>query len=140
MTTGEEQMPRDIPQGYAKLLPIWNNLAKSLQTTYVVLGLIATVSSLVVATFTAELGSIGVKVISFALSLSIGLITAFDIGAKANAARGAWRLLYAATIAYAEDTSFTIQDLHKQYLAGEALLGDIKYNAPSEKPAKPQDD
>ena len=134
---GEEGVPRDAPQGYRDLLPVWNSLAKSLQRTYVGLGIIATVSSLIVATFTTELGPTWVKVVSFLLALSIGLITAFDIGAKANAARGAWRLLNAATLAYANDASFTIQDLYKQYVAGEALLGDIKYNAPAIKPPKP---
>lgn len=136
---GEEGVTRDVPQGYRELLPIWNRLATLLQTTYVVLGLLATVSSLVVATFTKELGTPGVKGVSFLLALSIGLITAFDIGAKANAARGAWRLLNAATLAYANDPSFSIHDLYKQYLAGEALLGDIRYNAPAVKPMKPTD-
>ena len=134
---GEATLPRDVPQGYKELLPIWNSLAKSLQKTYVALGIVATVSSLVVATFTSELGPVWVKVVSFLLALSIGLITAFDIGAKANAARGAWRLLNAAALAYGSDPTFTIQDLYKQYVAGEALLGDIRYNAPAVKPQKP---
>jgi hypothetical protein len=137
---GEEPAPRNVPQGYKELLPVWNRLAISLQATYVVLGVMATVSSLAVATFTAELGPIRVKEVSFILAISLGLITAFDIGAKANASRGAWRLLNAATLAYANDPSFTIQDLYKQYLAGEALLGDIKYNAPAVKPTKPTAD
>lgn len=136
----DEGVPRNVPKGYGDLLPVWNSLAKSLQRTYVVLGIIATVSSLVVATFTTELGTLGVKVVGFLLALSIGLITAFDIGSKANAARGAWRILNAATLAYANDPTFTIQDLYKQYLAGEALLGDIKYNAPAHKPIKPTGD
>jgi len=130
-------VPREAPEGYKQLLPVWNSLAKSLQRTYVALGIVATVSSLVVATFTDELGPMWVKVVSFILALSIGLITAFDIGAKANGARGAWRLLNAAVLSYENDTGFTIQDLYKQYVAGEALLGDIKYNAPSVTPQKP---
>ena len=80
----ETFVPRQVPQGYQELLPVWNKLAKSLQATYVVLGVVATVSSLVVATFTTELGPASVKVVSFLLALAIGLITAFDIGAKAS--------------------------------------------------------
>jgi hypothetical protein len=133
----EASMPREVPEGYTDLLPVWNTLAKRLQATYVALGVVATCSSLVVATFTSELGPVWVKVVSFLLALSIGLITAFDIGAKANAARNAWRLLNAGSLAYANDSTFAIQDLYKQYMAGEALLGDIKYNAPSLKPQKP---
>jgi len=137
VVTETPDMPRDVPQGYRELLPVWNRLAKSLQRIYVVLGVVATISSLVVATFTAEMGPLGVKIVSFLLALSIGLMTAFDVGSKANAARGAWRILNAATLAYANDPSFTIGDLYKQYVAGEALLGDIKYNAPQSRPVKP---
>jgi len=130
-------MPRLAPKGYKELLPVWNRLAKSLQATYVLLGVVATVSSLVLATFTTELGTLRVKVVAFVLSLSLGLITAFEVGAKANGARAAWRSLNAAILSYENDHNFTIQDLYKQYVAGEALLGDIKYNAPSEKPQAP---
>jgi hypothetical protein len=134
---GEPNMPRQVPQGYGDLLPVWNSLAKKLQMTYIALGTIATVSSLVIATFTVELTPLGVKIGSFLLALALGLITAFDIGGKANAARAAWRLLNAAVLAYVNDSSYSIQDLYKQYVAGEALLGDIKYNAPSATPQKP---
>ena len=129
-----EALTREVPQGYKDLLPSWHRLANKLQRTYVSLGVIATLSSLAIATFTAELRPLGVKIISFALAASLALITAFDLGAKTNAARGAWRILNAAVLAYGSDPNFTIQDLEKQYIAAEALLGDIKYNAPETKP------
>jgi len=131
-------MQRRAPKDYKDLAGVWSWLAKSLQKTYIGLGLTATVTSLVLATFTAELGPIGVKVASFLLALALGLITAFDLGAKASAARGAWRLLNAAILAYENDESYTIQDLFKQYQAGEAMLGDVSYKAPPEKPKKPE--
>ncbi len=118
------------------MLPVWNGIATSLGMTYVALGVIATVSSLVLATFTSELGTLRVKIVAFGLSASLGLITGFEVGAKANAARTAWRLLNAAILAYENDPTFTIRDLHKQYLAGEELLGLIRYNSP-EKPQAP---
>ena len=127
-------MSREIPIGYRELLPVWNRLAKKLQFTYVAMGVTATVCSLMVATFTTELTNIGVKCVSFVAALALGLMTSFDVGGKANAARNAWRVLNSATLAYADDPSFTIQDLHKQYETGEKLLGDIRYSAPSDKP------
>jgi hypothetical protein len=128
---------RTLPAGYAELLPVWNRLAKQMQAVYVTLGVSATICSITLATFTTELGTSWIKVVSFCLALSIALITSFDIGAKANSARGAWRLLNAACLAYANDESFTIQDLYKQYVAGEAMLGNIKFNAPTAKPLSP---
>jgi hypothetical protein len=127
---------RDAPQGYKDFLPAWNKLATSLQRTYVALGITATLSSLAVATFTAELKPIGVKIVSFLLAVALGLITAFDVGGKANSCRSAWRILKAAILSYENNPDFTIQELHQQYLTGEALIGDIKYSAPS-KPESP---
>ena len=131
-------MPRNAPADYHELLKSWSWLANSLQKLYIALGATATISSLAIATFTAELTPIGVKIASFFLALALGLITSFEIGAKASAARNAWRLLQAAILAYENDESYTIQDLFKQYQAGEVMLGDVKYNAPSEKPKKPE--
>ncbi|MGD9728289.1 MAG: hypothetical protein AB7G68_11035 [Nitrospiraceae bacterium] len=130
-------MNRTVPPGYLELLPVWNRLAQKLQTLYVVLGVISTVCSLSAATFTTELGNIGVKSCSFSAALALGLIGAFKLGSKANGARNAWRLLNAAVLAYQGDDNYTIQELHKQYLAGESLLGDIDYVAPSAKPQNP---
>jgi hypothetical protein len=134
----EYAMPRTAPKDYRDLLKIWNDLAQFLQKLYVALGATATITSLVIATFTSELTPLGVKIASFLLALALGLISAFEIGAKASAARGAWRLLNAAILAYENDESYTIQDLFKQYQAGEAMMGDIKYNAPEVKPLKPE--
>jgi len=127
---------RQAPQEYRDMEQKWRSLSTMLQTVYVGLGLIATASSLVLATFTTELGTAWVKGVSFALSLSLGVITAFNVGAEANGVRSAWRVLKAAILAYENDQNFTIQDLYKQYVAGEALIGDIKYNAP-ERPKLP---
>jgi hypothetical protein len=132
-------MSREIPIGYRELLPVWNQLAKRLQMTYVIMGVVATICSLAVATFTAELGSAGIKAFSFTAALALGLITSFDIGGKANAARGAWRLLNSAVLAYSDDSEFTIQELHKQYEAGETMLGDIRFSAPRDKLQAPKE-
>jgi hypothetical protein len=132
-------MSRTAPSGYLELLPVWNRLAMRLQTAYVFLGATSTICSLVVATFTAELSSLALKIVSFAAALAFGLIGAFKLGSKANGARNAWRLLNGAVLAYQEDENYTIHKLHEQYLAGEQLLGDIEYVAPSGKPPGPSD-
>lgn len=130
-------MAREVPKEFLDLLPVWNTVATRLQRTYVALGILGTLSSLAVGIFSAELGDLGVKIVSYILAASLGLITAFDLGHKANSARGAWRLLNAAVIAYKTDETFSSKDLWNQYVAGEAMLGDIKYNAP-EKPKAPE--
>jgi hypothetical protein len=132
-------MSRTAPSGYVELLPVWNRLAIRLQTAYVLLGVTATICSLIVATFTAELSSLALKIVSFAAALAFGLIGAFKLASKANGARNAWRLLNGAVLAYQYDENYTIQKLHDQYLAGEQLLGDIEYIAHPAKPPSPSD-
>ena len=126
----EKIFERTAPTGYRELLPVWHKLASGLQKSYVILGVLATVASLVVVAFTAELSDMWIKILVMIPSLCLGLMTAFDLGNKANNARAAWRVLNAAVLSYENDETFTIQDLQKQYAAGEALLGEIKYNAP----------
>lgn len=137
MTIGTED--RQAPQGYRDLLPVWHKMASQLQTLFVVLGAVATVSSLALAAFAGDIGTIGVKVLSFIPATCLGLIAAFDVGSKANAARAAWRLLNAAVLAYENDMTYTIKELHKQYVAGESLLGDIRFNSAAAKPKPPKD-
>lgn len=130
-------MSRAVPAGYRELLPVWNRLAVRLHTTYIALGATATVSSLVAASFTVELGVVGVKVCSFIAAVSLALLTAFDVGGKGNGARSAWRLLNSAVLAYENNPQFSIERLHADYIAGENLLGDVKYSSPTAKPAAP---
>lgn len=55
------------------------------------------------------------------------------MGAKANAARGAWRLLNAACIRYKYEESYTFEELRAQYVVGESLLGAVTISEPSPK-------
>ena len=129
---------RRAPQGFRDLLPVWHNMARMLQRAYIALGALATLSSLALAAFSSELSPLGIKVLAFVPAACLGLIAAFDIGSKGNAARGAWRLLNAAVLAYENDATYTIQDLHKQYVAGETLLGDVKFSTSTVRPIPPQ--
>jgi hypothetical protein len=113
-------------------------MAAALQKTYILLGGLATVSALALASFASDLPPVGVKILSFIPAVCLGLIAAFDVGSKANAARAAWRLLKSAVLLYENDTTYTIKDLHKQYVAGEALLGDIRFNTSVAKPGAPK--
>lgn len=66
-------MLRSAPEDYHKLLKSWSWLAESLQKLYIALGATATISSLAIATFTAELTPIGVKTASFPLALALAV-------------------------------------------------------------------
>jgi hypothetical protein len=55
------------------------------------------------------------------------------MGAKANAARGAWRILNAACIRYKYEESYTFEELRAQYVVGESLLGAVTISEPSAK-------
>ena len=111
----------------------WAFLANLLQTGFIVLGTTATVASIVLATFTVELGDTRVKIVSFLVAVSLGLMTAFDIRGKTNDVRKAWRLMNEAILAYESNPDFSEEDLRKQYLAGEDLIGDLTYVTPQVK-------
>jgi len=130
-------MSREVPKPYLDIRIVWNRLASTLQLVYVLLGLTATGASLVVSSFTTELPTGWIKALSFSSAVALALITAFNIGGKTNAARTAWRTLNAAVLAYGEDSTFTIQQLHGAYVTGEDQLGGITYSSP-EKPAVPK--
>lgn len=94
---------------------------------FVALGVIATVAALTVATFTEQLSPWQLKCCTFASAFAFGVLTAFDIGGKANAVRRAWRELTAATILFRDDPTFHLSDLVRAYQRGEEMIGDVNY-------------
>jgi hypothetical protein len=126
---------RPIPEEIKATLDAWDRMAMKLMRLYALLGALSVGCSLFVATFTGSdtvpAGSI--RVVAFIGAASLAWIGTFNMGAKANAARSAWRLLNAACIRYKYDESYAFEELRMQYVAGESLLGAITISEPSPK-------
>jgi len=126
---------RSIPDEMKFALDQWDRSASRLTRLYALLAALSVVCSLFVATFTGSdvvpAGSI--RVVAFVGTACLAWIGTFNMGAKANAARGAWRLLNAACIRYKYEESYTFNELHAQYVAGEMLLGAVTLTEPSPK-------
>jgi len=104
----------------------FSRLATWLRILHLVLGFLAVVSSVVVASTISSLPPQWIKVLALVAALSIGIQTGFDVGAKANRARQAWRALYVAKMRFDTSPNFTIGDLVTAYEKGEETIGDVK--------------
>ena len=126
---------RSLPDEIKATLDEWDRIAARLTRLYAMLGALSVVCSLFVATFTGEeaVPEGSIRVVAFLGTASLAWIGIFNMGAKANAARGAWRLLNAACIRYKYEESYTFQELRAQYVAGESLLGAVTISEPAPK-------
>lgn len=114
---------------YEAFLKSWNTMASVLQASIVLLGMTATVSALVVATFADDLGTAGVRVVAFVSAVSIGVITAFDLPAKATGVREGWRHLNVALMRY-HAGEYSLTEVIDAYSEGERMLGNVSYRRP----------
>jgi hypothetical protein len=102
-------------------------MARCLRILQVSLGVLGTVSAFAVTTFAGELGTLLVKVFSCAAALSIGILTAFDIGGKANATRQAHRLLNLAVVRYLYLPASSLDNLFDSYAQAQEIVGGLTY-------------
>jgi hypothetical protein len=122
------QLPdRDIPAEITAQLRKWNRMARCLRFLQVGLGVIGTVSAFAVTTFAGELGTLPVKGFSCAAALAIGILTAFDIGGKANATRQAHRLLNLAVVRYLYLAAPSLDNLFDSYAQAQEIVGGVTY-------------
>jgi hypothetical protein len=119
---------REIPPEIADNLKRWVWIANSLRILQVVLGILGTASALLVTTFTEQLRVRWIKICSFTAALAIGILSAFDVGSKADSTRRAWRHLTTAILKYHSDTTFTITQLIDAYTEAEAMVGDVPFH------------
>lgn len=105
----------------------WKRQTFGLRTIHAVLGIIAVVASLLVAAKINSFNSDTIEWFAFLAAVSTGLLTAFDLGSKANRMRRAWRKLNAALIKYRRQQINDIE-LLKIYEESEDLIGDVKEN------------
>jgi hypothetical protein len=116
----EKEIPEILPY-----LEQWGNNTRILWAFFVFLGIFATFFSLLAATGFG--GDILSRVFAFIAALSIAFLTAFNLGAKSNNTRNAWRLLNAAVIRYNQGI-MRKDDVINAYERGETLIGGISFS------------
>lgn len=102
-------------------------MARGLRFAQVGLGIVGSVSALVVTIFTADIATFWVKIFSFVAACCIGVLAAFDIGGKANATRLACRLLHRAILRYQCVPASTIDNLIDSYSQAQDMVGGVTF-------------
>jgi len=120
-SSGEKQVPPQIDQAL-KSWRLWSNLTRIL---HIGLGTMATVCSLLVAANLDSVDRVALQWTAFMAAVSAGLLTAFDLGTKANNFRTAWRKLNAAVIKFHQMPNFTLKELIEVYERGEETIGEV---------------
>ena len=125
---------REVPQAIRDSMRDWGRFGNGLRTLQIFLGVGSMTASLLVATFTVELqeqGSLALKGASFTAALFAGLLTAFNVGGKADALRRAWRHVTAAILRYEAVLNANVLDLIKAYEEAEVIVGDVPFHGQS---------
>lgn len=122
---------REVPLEIQRNLQNWVWIANSLRFLQVALGIGGVAAALIVTTFTDELGNRRTKLIALIAALCIGILTAFDIGSKANSTRRAWRHVTTAILKYQSDPSYEVQKLIDAYAEAEVMVGDVQFRMPA---------
>jgi len=127
MGTGNSQA-RQVPPEVSDTLNHWRCLAAGIRVLHVILVILAVGCSLVASTVRAPASIVWLspKLFSFAAALAISLLSAFELGKKANAIRDAWRVLTAAVWRYKYETDFTLEKLIAAYESAERNIGGVK--------------
>lgn len=129
---------REIPAEIKQSLRHWAYIGNTLRTIQIILGVIATAAGLYVATFT-ELNPSLTRIGTYIAAFCLGMLSAFNIGGKADSMRRAYRYLTAACILYKGDQSFSLNKLVEAYKEAEIIVGDVPFhgheprNLPTEK-------
>ena len=103
----------------------WLRFATILRAIHIILGIIAVGASILVASKMNSFSETTLEWLAFAAAVSVGLQTGFDLGAKANQFRNAWRLLKAKYLLYKVGGT-TIEELVRTYEKAEEVVGDVK--------------
>jgi hypothetical protein len=111
----ESELPEILPY-----LQQWGNNTRILWAFFIFLGIFATFFSLLAATgFGGDLLS---RVFAFIAALSIAFLTAFNLGARSNDTRNAWRLLNTAVLRFNQGI-VQKDEVITAYEKGETLIG-----------------
>jgi hypothetical protein len=118
----EDGVPEVVP-----FLIYWKITANKLRMFQILLGLSATFFSILTATsITISSSEFYSKIFAFISALSIGLMTAFDLGTKSNNMMDAWRHLAFTVMKFNNDLCDK-QAVIDAYNEGEKLIGDVTF-------------
>lgn len=110
---------------------MWSTIANAYNVCIVILGVAAISTSVLVSIYTGtNIDVISIKtlkVLACISTISLGLMTAFNLVSNSNNARNAWRSLNSAMMMYKSGT-ISIQQLIEQYQKGEGQVGNITFN------------
>ena len=121
---------RAVPKRIADIHDRWTKQARYLRVVHVFLVVIATATSVLAATglgktISSRLLPGGGDLLAAMAAVSIGFVSAFDLGGKSNDFRNAWRLLHAAIIRFEEEPDYTVEKLIEAYEQAEKMIGDV---------------
>jgi hypothetical protein len=119
-------MDKEVPPEIRKQLGRWNFHSRVLRTSHFVLVLTATVCSVLVAAGWKPFPQARIDWLAALAAVSVSLISAYDLGSKANRMKRAWRKLNAAVILFLADPELTTKYIVKAYEKGEEIIGDVK--------------
>ena len=125
-TYKESRVDREIPEMLI-YLKLWGSNTTKLWTVHITLGVIATFFSLLTASQIGHIDDQYSRIFGFIAALSISLLTAFNLGAKSNNTRNAWRRLNAAIMKFNEHM-INKDALMAAYEQGESLVGGVNYS------------
>jgi hypothetical protein len=117
---------RELPVQIEKNFKNWTMLSSLLRLVHIILGLVATVCSILVAMEIKKIDNERKKWLAFTAAISYSILSAFDLGDKANRTRTAWREMNAAIIRYQEGVDTSKANLIMKYEEAEKIIGDVK--------------
>ena len=118
-------MTNEIPSSVKKEFEKWKRQVVLLRFFHVLFGIIAIVSSLIVAAKINSFDNELIEWFAFTAAVSTGLMTGLGLGSKGNRMRTAWRILNAAKIRY-ENGVIKLETFLDKYEEAEELIGDVK--------------
>lgn len=119
------EQPRDLSSEIDNQIQRWHRGAFWLHTTYISMGTISVISSLVVAGFTKDLGEWWTKILATTSATSVALMKTTDVGRKGNGFRQAHRYLRTEKMLFDKGES-SVERLIQAYAKAETLIGDVE--------------
>lgn len=114
-----------VPDEIMYQLKTWRLEARILRVLHVLLGLVAIVSSVTVASRVIE-NAATMSWIAWLAAIASAVLTSLGLESKSNNMRSAWRILNTAVLRYqTEGEDFTIKQLNDAYKIAEGVIGDV---------------
>jgi hypothetical protein len=115
-------LQRPVPPQIEAAIKTWQRQALRLRIIHVVLLVSASAFSIL----TAAVVAVQLRpYFAVSAALSVGILSALDLGVKANGLRNAWRHMNAAMTRYVSLPTFTVEELIQAYEDAETLIGDL---------------